>query len=268
MRLDDLKVEYRSLEDQTTVAKNAYTQVLDSLNKTTTSKGLDYRLPVSPLDRASAQLRALCAEQGAHHPHLPAGRPARVLRRGVRPQPDRRPDQERLGRRVVHRRQPAWASSPTSPRSATRRRHQLAIRSKATPGVEAFLSVYSAVKIQSKLDYPEDHPGHEHHSRRRQDPGLLQSRRRLRPARPARRCWSTATCAGPCCTGISICRTTPAFSTWAEAGADLDGRRDWPIRSSASPGSPTTSGCCAPAGGQRARRSFWRSPFSASCSNS
>jgi len=42
MRLDDLKVEYRSLEDQTTVAKNAYTQVLDSLNKTTTSKGLDY----------------------------------------------------------------------------------------------------------------------------------------------------------------------------------------------------------------------------------
>ena len=33
-------------------------------------------------------------------------------------------------------------------------KHQLAIRSKATPGVEAFLSVYSAVKVQSKLDYP------------------------------------------------------------------------------------------------------------------
>jgi len=30
----------------------------------------------------------------------------------------------------------------------------LAINAKATPGVEAFLSVYSAVKIQSKLDYP------------------------------------------------------------------------------------------------------------------
>jgi capsular exopolysaccharide synthesis family protein len=33
-------------------------------------------------------------------------------------------------------------------------KYQLAIRNKATPGVEAFLSVYSAVKVQSKLDYP------------------------------------------------------------------------------------------------------------------
>ena len=33
-------------------------------------------------------------------------------------------------------------------------KYQLALRNKTTPGVEAFLSVYSAVKIQSKLDYP------------------------------------------------------------------------------------------------------------------
>jgi capsular exopolysaccharide synthesis family protein len=33
-------------------------------------------------------------------------------------------------------------------------RYQLALHNKATPGVEAFLGVYSAVKVQSKLDFP------------------------------------------------------------------------------------------------------------------
>jgi len=82
------------------------------------------------------------------------------------------------------------------------------IQSKATPGVEAFLSVYSAVKLQSKIDYPKallvtstipgegktliscNLAGHSH--------GM-----------DVPPCWSTAICGGQCCTGISRCKTTP-----------------------------------------------------------
>jgi capsular exopolysaccharide synthesis family protein len=153
IRLDDLKVEYRSLEDQTTVAKNAYTQVLDSLNKTTTSKGLDYRIPVSPLDRAVPSLT----------PFVP--NKARTIRTcilvgfavffGVA-----------FGLSLVDDRiKSAWDVEsfigvnllgiiPDLAQIEDDERYQLTIRGNTTPGVEAFLSVYSAVKLQSKLDYP------------------------------------------------------------------------------------------------------------------
>jgi capsular exopolysaccharide synthesis family protein len=153
MRLDDLKVEYRSLEDQTTVAKNAYTQVLDSLNKTTTSKGLDYRIPVSSLDHAAPN----------YSPYVP--NKAHIIRTclmvglavffGVA-----------FGLNLVDDRiKSAWDVEsfigvnllgiiPDLGHLDDEDRYQLAIRNKASPGVEAFLSIYSAVKVQSKLDYP------------------------------------------------------------------------------------------------------------------
>ncbi|MDD2763437.1 MAG: polysaccharide biosynthesis tyrosine autokinase [Opitutaceae bacterium] len=153
LRLDDLKVEYRSLEDQAAVAKNAYSQVLDSLNKTTTSKGLDYRIPVSLLDRAVPNFA----------PYTP--NKTRILRTcimvglcvflGVA-----------FGLSVIDDRiKSAWDVEsylgvnllgivPDLSSVKDEDKHMLAIKAKATPGVEAFLSVYSAVKIQSKLDYP------------------------------------------------------------------------------------------------------------------
>ena len=153
MRLDDLKVEYRSLEDQTTVAKNAYSQVLDSLNKTTTSKGLDYRLPVSLLDHATPN----------YSPYVP--NKTHIIRTCVL-----------VGLTVFFgvafglsffddRIKSAWDVEsfigvnllgiiPDLGHLDDEDKYQLAIRNKATPGVEAFLSVYSAVKVQSKLDYP------------------------------------------------------------------------------------------------------------------
>ena len=153
MRLDDLKVEYRSLEDQTTVAKNAYSQVLDSLNKTTTSKGLDYRLPVSLLDHATPN----------YSPYVP--NKTHIIRTCVL-----------VGLTVFFgvafglsffddRIKSAWDVEsfigvnllgiiPDLGHLNDEDKYQLAIRNKATPGVEAFLSVYSAVKVQSKLDYP------------------------------------------------------------------------------------------------------------------
>ncbi len=153
MRLDDLKVEYRSLEDQTTVAKNAYTQVLDSLNKTTTSKGLDYRLPVSQLDAARPNYTPFVPDK-AHiiRTCLLVGL---VVFFGVA-----------FGLSLVDDRiKSAWDVEsfigvnllgiiPDLSQISAEERHQLTIRSNANPGVEALLSVYSAVKLQSKLDYP------------------------------------------------------------------------------------------------------------------
>jgi capsular exopolysaccharide synthesis family protein len=153
LRLDDLKVDYHSLADQAAVAKNAYSQVLDSLNKTTTSKGLDYRIPVSLLDRATPSFA----------PYSP--NKARVIRTcllvslavffGVA-----------FGLNVIDDRiKSAWDVEsyigvnllgiiPNLSGVKDEDKHLLAIKAKATPGVEAFLSVYSAVKTQSKLDYP------------------------------------------------------------------------------------------------------------------
>jgi capsular exopolysaccharide synthesis family protein len=153
MRLDDLKVEYRSLEDQTTVAKNAYTQVLDSLNKTTTSKGLDYRIPVSLLDRAVP----------SSTPYTPNN--AHIIRTcllvglavffcvafGLSMVDDRIKSSWDVESFIGV---PLLGIIPNLSHVDDDDKHQLAIRSKATPGVEAFLSVYSAVKVQSKLDYP------------------------------------------------------------------------------------------------------------------
>lgn len=153
MRLDDLKVDFRSLEDQTLVAKNAYTQVLDSLNKTTTSKGLDYRIPVSLLDRAVP----------SSTPYTPNN--AHIIRTcllvglavffcvafGLSMVDDRIKSSWDVESFIGV---PLLGIIPNLSHVDDDDKHQLAIRSKATPGVEAFLSVYSAVKVQSKLDYP------------------------------------------------------------------------------------------------------------------
>ncbi|HTT56062.1 MAG TPA: polysaccharide biosynthesis tyrosine autokinase [Opitutaceae bacterium] len=153
LRLDDLKVAYNSLQDQAAVAKGAYSQVLDSLNKTTTSKGLDYHLPVSPIDRA-------VPNYGPYTPNK-----TRIARTcvlvgmlvffGVA-----------FGLSMIDDRvKSAWDIEsfigvnllgiiPDLSSVKEEDKHRLTLTAKATPGVEAFLSVYSAVKIQSKLDYP------------------------------------------------------------------------------------------------------------------
>ena len=127
--------------------------MLDSLNKTTTSKGLDYRIPVSPLDRAVPN----------YTPYVP--NKAHITRTclligltvffGVA-----------FGLSLIDDRiKSAWDVEsfigvnllgiiPDLSDVAEEEKPQLVIRSRATPGVEAFLSVYSAVKLQSKLDYP------------------------------------------------------------------------------------------------------------------
>ena len=153
VRLDDLKVDFRSLEDQATVAKNAYSQVLDSLNKTTTSKGLDYRVPVSLLDRAVPNFAPYTPNKT--HIARTCVMVGLLVFFGVA-----------FGLSVIDDRiKSAWDVEsylgvnllgiiPDLSKIPDEEKPLLAIKAKATPGVEAFLSVYSAVKIQSKLDYP------------------------------------------------------------------------------------------------------------------
>ena len=153
IKLNELKPEYGSLENEALAKRTAYLQVLDRLNQTTTSKNLDSRVPLRVIDRATP----------SHAPYTP--NLARVVRTstivglliffGVA-----------FGLSVVDDRiKSAWDVEsylgvhllgiiPELAHVATDSLHTLAILSKATPGVESFLSVYSAVKIQSKIDYP------------------------------------------------------------------------------------------------------------------
>ena len=152
LSLGDLSVEFKSLENQSQVAKSNYVQILDRLNQTTTSKNLE-NIPVKPLDRA-----------------LPAGAPFtpnlhNILKTSIG-----------LGLLVFagvavglsfldDRVKSAWDIEgfiganllgiiPELGDVPDTEKHSLINSNRTSPGSEAFLSVYSAVKIQSKLDFP------------------------------------------------------------------------------------------------------------------
>jgi capsular exopolysaccharide synthesis family protein len=152
LRLGDLSVEFKSLENQASVAKNNYIQILDRLNQTTTSKNLE-NIPVKPLDRA-----------------VPAGRPFTPNFNNI--------IKTCVGLGVVvfcgiaiglsfldDRVKSAWDVEgfigatllgiiPELADVPDNEKHSVVTGNKTSPGSEAFLSVYSSVKIQSKLDFP------------------------------------------------------------------------------------------------------------------
>ncbi len=152
LRLGELSVEFKSLENQASVAKNAYVAILDRLNQAVSDKNLD-KIPVRPLDRA-----------------VPAGAPfqpniPQIVKQAV-------------GLGVVvfafvalglsfidDRVKSAWDVEnfigapllgiiPELSDTPDGEKHALVSLNKTSPGSEAFLSTYSAVKIQSKLDFP------------------------------------------------------------------------------------------------------------------
>jgi polysaccharide biosynthesis transport protein len=152
LRLGELSIEFKSLENQAQVAKSNYIQILDRLNQTTTSKNLE-NIPVKPLDRA-----------------LPAGAPYTPNLRNI--------IKTSLGLGLLvfagvavglsfidDRVKSAWDIEgfigvhllgiiPELGDVPDTEKHSLVNSNKTSPGSEAFLSVYSAVKIQSKLDFP------------------------------------------------------------------------------------------------------------------
>ena len=152
IRLRDLAVEYRSLENQATVAKTTYIQILDRLNQTTTSKNLE-NVPVRPLDRAGIPSMPIS-------PNLPA-----ILRNAVIV----------FGLVFVgvafglsfldDRIKSAWDVEsfigahllgivPDLSSLKDEEKYSLVLSHPQALGTESFLSVYSSVKIQSKLDFP------------------------------------------------------------------------------------------------------------------
>jgi capsular exopolysaccharide synthesis family protein len=152
MRLRNLAVEYRSLEDQANVEKNTYIQILDRLNQTTTIRSLE-SIPIRPLDPAFAP--------GA--PYAPNMQ--QIIRNsvlvfllvflGVA-----------FGLNLIDDRiKSSWDVEsfigtnllgivPDLGDVKDEEKHRLISGNQQAPGTESFLSIYSSVKIHSKLDFP------------------------------------------------------------------------------------------------------------------
>jgi len=152
LHLRDISVDFRTLENQANVAASNYTQILNRLTETSTSKSLE-KFPVRPLDRA-----VVPAEP--YTPNL-----QRIVRNsagvfvlvffGVA-----------FGLSMVDDRiKSAWDVEtfiganllgiiPDLSNTKDDDKYTMVIDNKQSPGMEAFLSVYSSVKIHSKLDFP------------------------------------------------------------------------------------------------------------------
>src|SRR5258708_1525047 len=152
LRLGSLGVEFKSLEDQALVAKNNYIQIMDRRTQTQTSKNLE-DVSSKPLDSASAS-------GSPYAPNI-----SKIIRSAVG-----------LGFLVFFgiaiglsfiddRIKSSWDVEtfigthllgivPDLADVPAEDRGLLALSNQNAPGAEAFLSVYSSIKIQSKLDFP------------------------------------------------------------------------------------------------------------------
>jgi succinoglycan biosynthesis transport protein ExoP len=152
LSLGDLSVEFKSLENQASVAKNNYIQILDRLNQTTTSKNLE-NIPLKPLDRAVPAGRPFT-------PNLPniiktcAGLGLFVfcaIAIGLSFLDDRIKSAWDVESFIgVH----LLGIVPDLSGVSDLEKPTLVTSNQTSPGSEAFLSVYSSIKIQSKLDFP------------------------------------------------------------------------------------------------------------------
>lgn len=152
LRLGELSVDFKSLENQASVAKNNYIQILDRLNQTTTSKNLE-NIPVKPLDEARPPSAPFA-------PNIP-GIIKTCIGIGLLVFAAVAVGLSFLDDRVKS----AWDVEgfigahllgiiPELAEVPDSEKHTLVTSNKTSPGSEAFLSVYSSVKIQSRLDFP------------------------------------------------------------------------------------------------------------------
>jgi len=152
IRLHDLAVDFRVLENQANVSKNNYAQLLDRLSQTSTSSKLE-KIPVRPLDRAVPN-------------NVPISPKMTLIIRtcvlvfilvfvGVS-----------FGLSFIDDRiKSAWDVEsfigvgligivPDLSTLNDKEKYSLVLKQEEAIGTEAFLSIYSTAKIQSKLDYP------------------------------------------------------------------------------------------------------------------
>ncbi|OIR03700.1 tyrosine-protein kinase CpsD [mine drainage metagenome] len=152
LHLGDVRTEYESLKNQSDVKRKNYMDILDRLNQTQTTSNID-KIPLRPLDRA----------QIAGAPYTP--NMGRIIKTctglgvlvflGVA-----------VGLSFIDDRiKSAWDVEhfiganllgiiPEIGQIKDEDKYQLVLNNKPNPGQESFLSVYSSVKIQSKLDFP------------------------------------------------------------------------------------------------------------------
>ncbi len=152
MELGDLSIEFRSLRDQADVAKNNYRQVLDRLNQTRTTQNFD-KIPLRPLDEATLNSSPFSPNKTAiTRTAIGIGM---LIFVGVA-----------VGLSFLDDRiKSAWDVEsfiganllgiiPDLSNLKDEEKYTLLLENKQAPGVEAFLSVYSSIKIHSKLDFP------------------------------------------------------------------------------------------------------------------
>ena len=152
LKLGDLAIEYRSLKDQADIAKTNYRAVLDRLNQTRTTKNFD-KIPLRPLDDATMPGGPFSPNKSAIT-RTAIGIGVLVFL-GIA-----------VGLSFVDDRiKSAWDVEsfiganllgiiPDLSAMKDEEKYTLLLENKQAPGVEAFLSVYSSVKIHSKLDFP------------------------------------------------------------------------------------------------------------------
>jgi capsular exopolysaccharide synthesis family protein len=150
-RLRDLRVEYNIRKQKADVSKNSYMGILDRLSQTTTTKNLE-KIPLHPLDRATngvlvapnmSRIIKTCSGLGI------------LIFIGVA-----------VGLSFIDDRiKSAWDVEhfigvnllgiiPDLSQIKDEEKYQIVLSNKQTPGLESFLSIYSSVKIHSKLDFP------------------------------------------------------------------------------------------------------------------
>jgi len=152
LRLRDIAVDYDTLKNQADVATSKYTQILNRLTETTTSSNLQ-KFPVRPLDRASVPAKPFTPNLNRIFRNS-AGLFVLVFL-GVA-----------FGLSMFDDRiKSAWDVEtfigvsllgviPELSSLKDEEKYTMVLDNKPTPGTEAFLSVYSSVKIHSKLDFP------------------------------------------------------------------------------------------------------------------
>lgn len=152
LKLGDLAIEYRSLKDQADIAKTNYRAVLDRLNQTRTTKNFD-KIPLRPLDDATLPGGPFSPNKSAIT-RTAVGIGVLVFL-GIA-----------VGLSFIDDRiKSAWDVEafiganllgiiPDLAAMKDEEKYTLLLENKQAPGVEAFLSVYSSVKIHSKLDFP------------------------------------------------------------------------------------------------------------------
>ncbi|HVU17504.1 MAG TPA: polysaccharide biosynthesis tyrosine autokinase [Candidatus Didemnitutus sp.] len=152
LSLGDLSVEFKSLENQASVAKSNYIQILDRLNQTTTSKNLE-NIPLKLIDKA-------VRPGGPYTPNI--GNIVKTcvglgvvvfcgIAIGMSFLDDRVKSawdvESFIGAHLLGI-VPDLSGVPDAEKAT------LVTTNQTTPGSEAFLSIYSSIKIQSKLDFP------------------------------------------------------------------------------------------------------------------